>query len=254
MEGKSRMAAREIYLNGDYLQRNPGWHVDAAPWKADAILRMMEKNQLLPSSVCEIGCGAGEILHILQQKSPSVRELIGYEIAPQAYELARSRENEHLHFRLADFREQDHNTYDLILLIDVLQHFEDWFGYLKKIKTQSEYKILQLPIDVTVSSALHNELVEYYHDAGHVHFFSKDVALKLLQECGYEILDYFYTLPPLDTTTWAQVRGKPRKMLRKLVRLIKRGLQHLPGRLLYIVDRDLAVRIFGGWRLMILLH
>ncbi|HEX4203756.1 MAG TPA: methyltransferase domain-containing protein [Ktedonobacteraceae bacterium] len=248
------MAVREIYTNGEYLQRNPGWHVAAASWKAQAILRMMTKHGIDPQTVCEIGCGSGEILRLLQTHLDISCTFSGYEISPQAYDMATSRENERLHFHLADFQEMDRSVYDLILLIDVVQHFENWFGYLKKIKAQSTYKILQLPLDVFVFSALRNELINYHRAAGHLHFFTKDVALELLRECGYEVVDYWYTLPPLATASWREVRHHPGKLLRHCVRLCKRGLQRLPGGLLYLVHKDLAVRIFGGWRLMVLVR
>lgn len=246
------MSVSTLYTSGDYLQKNPGWHVAASPWKAQAILKMMERNKLVPQTICDVGCGAGEILRLLQQKLDTSTALQGYDIAPQAIALAKERENERLHFTLANFQEEDTNTYDLILLIDVLQHFEDCCGFLRAIKPKSQYKILQLPLDVFVLSALCNQLVDYYHTAGHLHFFTKDSAIAILQKCGYEVLDVCYTLSPLDTDSWGSVKNNSRKLTRKLMRVSKRGLQRLPGSVLYPLNHDLAVRIFGGWRLLVL--
>lgn len=246
------MVMADFYTDGEYLKKNPGWHVDAAPWKAQGVLQMVRRNQLQPQSVCEIGCGAGEILRILQRHLQSDCEFWGYEIAPQAIELAKSRANERLHFQLADVRDEKDASYDLILIIDVLEHFENCFSLLREIKPKSKYKILQLPLDIFVLSVLRNELIDYRHATGHLHFFTKDIALEVLKDNGYEVLDYFYTLPPLDTTSWAEVRGNPRRLAWKLLKLVKRGLQRLPGKLAYAINKDLAVRIFGGWRLVVL--
>lgn len=59
----------QIYTDGKYLQENPTWHLEDSPWKAEHILRMMQKNQLMPRSICEVGCGAGGILQQLTKKN-----------------------------------------------------------------------------------------------------------------------------------------------------------------------------------------
>jgi SAM-dependent methyltransferase len=248
------MSVREFYLNGEYLQRNPDWHIAASAWKASAILKMMRRNNLAPHSVCDIGCGAGEILRLLQQQMDSHCTFRGYDIAPQAIEMARERQNELLQFTLGDFRTLDQQEYDLILLIDVIQHFENFMEYLRALKSKSQYKILQIPLDLFVFSALSNELIEYFHAAGHIHFFTKDIALEMLRLCDYEVVDYFYTLPPIDTNSWRSALLHPFTLPRKVIRVTKRGLQRLPGSLLYPMSPDLAVRIFGGWRLMVLVR
>lgn len=245
------MVAKELYHDGSYLHNNPDWHISAAPWKTQGVLDILARNHLTPQTICEIGCGAGEILARLQQHFPT-STLEGYDIAPQAIELAKERENSHLHVHLADFMtapEAQEAYYDVILMIDVLEHFEDCFRVLREIKLKSEYKIFHLPLDISVSTVLRNELLDFHFATGHLHFFTKDVALQFIREAGYEILDTFYTLQPLDTNPWSI---EPRRLARKLARVSKRGLQRLPGHLLYRINRDLAVRVFGGWRLMVL--
>src|SRR5213075_586346 len=55
-----------IYQSGEYLDKNPTYHVEDSAWKARQIFQMIEKNRVKPASVCEVGCGAGEILKQLQ--------------------------------------------------------------------------------------------------------------------------------------------------------------------------------------------
>lgn len=43
------------------------------------------KNALNPSRICEIGCGAGEILNQLAIQYPG-KEFYGYKISPQAFD------------------------------------------------------------------------------------------------------------------------------------------------------------------------
>ncbi|GLV55696.1 hypothetical protein KDH_25400 [Dictyobacter sp. S3.2.2.5] len=246
------MVVADFYTNGEYLQKNPGWHIDAAQWKADSVLQMIRRNTLSPQSVCDIGCGAGEMLRILQQNLSEQCTLDGYDIAPQAIALAKQRETPRLHFHLADFFQEPASTkYDLILLVDVLEHFENCFEVLRELKSRSRYKILQLPLDLSVNSIARNQLIDYRHATGHLHFFTKDIALEILRDSGYEVLDCFYSLQPLDATPWSH-GSNPKQDLVKALRMAKRGLFRLPGKLCYEINPDLAVRIFGGWRLVAL--
>lgn len=247
------MVALDFYTNGDYLKKNPDWHVDSSPWKAQGVLEIMERNHVHPKTICEIGCGAGEILRLMQQKMDDDCTFLGYDIAPQAITLAKRRENEHLHVKLADFRKEGDTYFDLLLLVDVLEHFEDMFAVLREIKPKSEYKILQLPLDISMASVLKNELIEYRHATGHLHFFTKDLALEILQDAGYEILDYFYTIPPLYRPSFKDVISKPYMLPYYLLKMAKRTALRVPRAIGYAINKDLAVRVFGGWRLVVLI-
>src|SRR5690349_137189 len=108
------MKLEEIYTSGEYLEKNPTWHVEESPWKAEQIIRMMEQSGITPGTICEVGCGAGEILKQLQEKMDTACEFWGYEISPQAFELSKSRANERLHFKLEDFRLEKDAYFDLI--------------------------------------------------------------------------------------------------------------------------------------------
>jgi ubiquinone/menaquinone biosynthesis C-methylase UbiE len=65
MSNKTESKSR-IYTNGDYIKKNPTWHVENSAWKAEQILTMLSKHNLTPQTICEVGCGAGEILAQLQ--------------------------------------------------------------------------------------------------------------------------------------------------------------------------------------------
>jgi ubiquinone/menaquinone biosynthesis C-methylase UbiE len=59
-----------MYVSGEYLQNNPMWHVEDSPWKAKQILKILGRNNIAPGTICEVGCGAGEILAQLQHEMP----------------------------------------------------------------------------------------------------------------------------------------------------------------------------------------
>jgi tRNA G46 methylase TrmB len=77
----------QIYEDGSYLANNPGWHEEDSPWKAKQISKIIKKNSLNPRTICEVGCGAGGVLNQLSGQYADDRELFGYEISPQAFEL-----------------------------------------------------------------------------------------------------------------------------------------------------------------------
>ena len=130
----------------------------------------------------------------LQQKLPAATRFTGYEISPQAYDLCKERSNDRLTFCLQNYCEGTDNSCDLILLIDLIEHLEDYSGFLRNIRSKSRYKILHIPLEMFVLAVLHPQfLLGQRKKVGHLHYFSRDIALQVLREQGYEILDYQYT-------------------------------------------------------------
>lgn len=190
----------------------------------------------MPSTVCEVGCGAGEVLRQLQEQMNVSCSFWGYEISPQAFELSKPRANERLHFKLADFRQEKDAYSDLILIMDVIEHLEDYFSFLRDIKPKGQYKIIHLPLDLSVQSLLRrNSLLGVRKAYGHIHYFTKDVAIEMFRDVGYEVLDYFYAPRSI---------GLANSFAKKLL---------IPPRVLFFsMKKDLAVRILGGYSLMVL--
>jgi cyclopropane fatty-acyl-phospholipid synthase-like methyltransferase len=117
----------DIYTAGGYLTNNPTWHEEDSSWKAIHIMNILSKNDIQPHSICEVGCGAGEILNQLYLKLPNNVFFTGFEISPQAYEISRQKTKERLTFHLRDFLKEPDCHFDLLLAIDVFEHVEDYF-------------------------------------------------------------------------------------------------------------------------------
>ena len=107
---------RDLYTSGEYLQKNPLWHADESPWKAKYVLQMIARNKIAPKTVCDVGCGAGEVLHLVHEGMHGECRCWGYEISPQAFGLSHRLSSETLQFKLADIRQEDDAHFDLMLL------------------------------------------------------------------------------------------------------------------------------------------
>jgi cyclopropane fatty-acyl-phospholipid synthase-like methyltransferase len=230
------VTTRSVYLDGKYLLKNPAWHVEESAWKAKQILRMLLRNRLSPTSVCDVGCGAGEVLVQLQQKLSGETTFWGYDISPQAIELAKERSNEKLHFCLSDFSHVENAYFELILVLDVIEHLQDYFSFLRELRDEGGDKIFHIPLDLSAQTVLReNALMKRREMYGHLHYFTKETALETLRETGYEILDCFYT-------SRANSLGKTTGQ-----KLLK-----LPRKLFFALHEDLAVRTLGGYGLLVL--
>ncbi len=180
-----------IYSDGSYLKSNPGWHVEDSPWKAQQVLRMLQLHNINPCTVAEVGCGAGEILRQLSLRLPAAT-FSGFDISTNAIALAQTRTNERVEFFNMDVR-ASLATFDVLLVMDVVEHVEDCFGFLRSIRQKAEYKIIHIPLDMSVSLLVRNRLMDVRKSVGHIHYFSKHTALALLEDTGYQVLDWFYT-------------------------------------------------------------
>src|ERR1700733_235110 len=122
-------AGENIYTDGSYLAQTGGtWHLEDSRFKAQRIASMLGRhNEVKPNSICEIGCGAGGILAELQKSLPQDIAFTGYDISPQAHTLSARFSNPKCQFILGDAF-ADRSRYDLVLVMDVIEHVEDYFS------------------------------------------------------------------------------------------------------------------------------
>lgn len=188
------------------------------------------------ATVCDVGCGAGEVLSQLQKTLSRDCNLCGYDVSPQAIDLAMSRANERLYFCLADFCGVEGAWFDLLLALDVFEHIEDYYGFLRQLKAKARYKIFHIPLDISLQTVFRKEGLlkrRFLHD--HLHFFSKETALQAVQDAGYEVLDHFYTARATE-----------------LGNALSQRLLRIPRKLCFAVHNDLTVRMLGGYSLLVL--
>jgi cyclopropane fatty-acyl-phospholipid synthase-like methyltransferase len=231
------MVDEAIYADGTYLANNPGWHEEDSPWKAEQIARILRDNGVSPTAVTEIGCGAGGILHALARHYGPQVELEGYEISPQAFDICKRTETGQVKFFLGDPLAEPDARFDVVLVIDVIEHMDDYFALLRRLRGRARFVVFHIPLDLSVQTVLRSSpILKRRATVGHIHYFTKETALATLQDTGYDIVAHFYTKTDLELAN----RGW------------KANLMKLPRRLLYALHRDIAVRLLGGFSLMVL--
>ncbi len=224
------------YLESDYLLHNPAWDMQDSPWKAKHVSALLKKNAVAAESFCEIGCGAGAVLGSLQKTYPEAC-LTGYDIAPDAERFWQHLRASGIRLYVDDFFEKNKESYAVIMLLDVLEHVVDPHQFLIKTKPYAEHLIVHFPLDLSAMSVLREKpLLHVRRKVGHIHYFTKGLALELLDECGYDIVDWQYTGAAFNAP---QVGFKTR-------------LSRIPRYIANLLNKDAGVRLFGGETLMVL--
>lgn len=227
----------EMYTDGEYLHNNPSWDVEDSPWKARIIHDLITRNHIKPAEVTEVGCGAGGILEELSRLEPSIKLFKGYDISPQAIKLAQQREQSNLLFFQEDFIDKD-ETGDLILVIDVVEHIADYYGFLQKLREKGTHFIFHIPMDASCRTLLKPWVMKQQRDAvGHLHYFSEEMIWWFLQDTGYDVVDWVYTKPVTDTQKSKSVKQGLKKVLRNFS---------------FSIHKSGSVKLWGGYSLMIL--
>jgi SAM-dependent methyltransferase len=230
-------AESAIYRDGSYLKNNPSWHVEESPFKVRQIQRMIKRQKLAPKTVCDVGCGAGQVLSELQPHLPADCVCWGYDISPDALAMSASRGNDRLRFCMRDIRKDQCDTYfDLLLMLDVFEHVEDYMGLVRAVQPKAKQKLFHIPLDLSVQAVVRkNGLLRRRDNHAHLHYFTKETALRTLTDVGYSIVDYFFT---------------PRCI--ELGDLLVQKMVRIPRQLSFALIPDLTVRVLGGYSLMVL--
>lgn len=229
-----------IYTDGSYLESTSSWHAEDSLWKAQQVAKIIENNRVEFSTVAEVGCGAGEILLELSQLMNKAEiSYTGYDISPQAIELAKKIETDQVKYRVENILDnKNDDVYDLLLMLDVFEHVPDYMGFLESCRSKAKYKIFHIPLDLHVSSVLRNGFIKKRYTIGHIHYFSAESALATLKDTGYEIKDYFYTNAAIDLFSTHPS--------------FKKAIANVPRWVISRFSTPLSSRLLGGYSLLVL--
>ncbi len=227
----------DIYNNNSYLNQNPDWHQEDSGFKASLIHSILSSNKITYKSLCEVGCGSGEVLAQLKKTNPSKEiKYVGFDISKDAMDIALKKQEENLQFELKDITlKEDQSFFDVMLVIDVIEHLPNYFSFLESISKKSKYTVFHIPLDIFVWSLFREQmLIESKERVGHIHNFSEDFILSILKDNNFKILDKRYTEPDYKANSFKH----------KVVNSIKK--------VLFKVTPRFCTKTLGGYSVLVL--
>ena len=221
------------YTDGTYLDRTGGtWHLEDASFKASQILRMLGRHPEIPvKTVCDVGAGAGGVLHELQCALPGDSTLVGYDVSPQAHDMSLQLANAECQFVLGDAF-SDPRWFDLVLVMDVIEHVDDCFAFMRKAKARGGTNSITY---LWISMSILLRGVDRWDSVGHLHFFTIETALKSVAYADQTVLDFFLTNGAL---------ARPGSWKCRLANLLRVPLAAM--------NQVFAARLLGGYSILIL--
>lgn len=224
-----------MYADGGYLEHNPTWHTENSAWKAQQVAKILVKNGLSPATIHEVGCGAGEVLLTLLHSFPSARGT-GYDVSPQAIALCKPKESHRVAFELGDLLQLPTRA-DVLLVIDVIEHVEDYIGFSRSLREHADHVVFHIPLDLSAQALLRGyPFSQARKQIGHLHYFTRDTALDTLRDAGYDVVDWSYTYTQSESPA----------------RALRVRLADIPRRIFRFFARDLAIRALGGCSVVVL--
>ena len=197
---------------------------------------MIRKHHLKAKTIADVGCGAGLVLLALARaaRGKGIR-YTGFDISPQAIGLCRKIKRANIKFARLDFL-RDKKHYDLALALDVVEHIEDCYGYLRRLRRRARYKIFIIPLDLSSWFIWRESKVirDARERTGHLHHFSEYTALDTLRQTGYRIIDARFIRHPFGYS-------QPRHRLMAAIRNLG-----------FAINPRLTARLLGGASLIVL--
>jgi hypothetical protein len=185
--------------------------------------------------MCDVGCGAADVLGYLRRDFPTAK-LVGFDIAPELAEFWRQHDDVTCH--CGDFHQINTDSYSVLLMLDVFEHVRNPFSFLEASRPFARFFVFHIPLDLSaVSVAQRSALLNARRGVGHLHFYTKDLALETLAETGYEVIDWRYTGACFSS---------------QIQRTWRTRLLSIPRRIAFGISKDVGVRLLGGETLLVL--
>jgi SAM-dependent methyltransferase len=220
------------YTSGEYLATHPQWHAEDSPFKAANIRTLMRRSGLSPGTIVEVGCGAGGVIADIAQYFPGA-QCVGYDISADAIGLCARHAAPNLSYVRGDFSATNVRA-DLLISCDVLEHVEDYLGFIRMLGSRADHVILNIPLEVCVANLLLKRFDHSRELWGHLHYFTKETAIASVRHAGLEIEGHFVALGGIARADgfWQRVAAIPRKLL-------------------LAFGRDVSSMLLGGCSLMV---
>ena len=155
--------------------------IEVRLFKLPQLMRLLPPGSGL-NSVLEIGCATGELIDAVPVRRGGRK--VGMDISAANVVAAQARFPE-VEFRCGDFRECGNETFDAVIMSDVLEHVPDDEAFLRDAAALGAIVLVNLPIEDNWL----NRLRAYGPDdvSGHLRRYSLAGGLALFERAGLEV-------------------------------------------------------------------
>lgn len=184
----------------DYRERGEG---EQAGWEVSPSGLERQRNQVRDyrhalnaavqhapgGQVLEVGCCTGTLLNELQERG---MHCIGVEPNSFAARFGRETFGLTIHVATLDELDLDESSFDVVLLLHVIEHLTDPISVLRNIRRilrPGGLLIVETPRYDTLSFRLFGRRERNIVDNWHLYFYTTNTLLKSLEEAGFEICE-----------------------------------------------------------------
>lgn len=193
----------------EYLDKNPNMHIEDASIKFKELKSELKKLKKV-RTMLDVGCGAGVLTKKIfgYLKAPKT---LGVDVSQKMIDTAKSinKDNPQIDFFNASvFNLKNGFKYDLIVGSDIIEHVENDVKFLEKLGSIGKSIILRVPLENSIMNRvliylfISNELKKTEDKYGHIHHYSKESFLKVVNSAGLKTKSYSLFLINKPRSWW----------------------------------------------------
>ena len=192
----------DIYNDNSYLEKNPSLHTEDSKFKFQNIKRFLSSIEVKNNriKILDIGGGAGIIGKLVLehfQESGIVVSFHSLDLSTQMLKIQLKNNPQIKKIINCSINECPKSNYDLVLMIDVIEHIEEKEDSAKILNKLGKNIIYNIPIEINFFDILKylKSFFRYYNRQkerwGHIHFFSFTSSQSFLRR-HYKIIDSYF--------------------------------------------------------------
>jgi ubiquinone/menaquinone biosynthesis C-methylase UbiE len=192
----------DIYNDNSYLEKNPSLHTEDSKFKFQNIKRFLSSIEVKNNriKILDIGGGAGIIGKLVLehfQESGIVVSFHSLDLSTQMLKIQLKNNPQIKKIINCSINECPKSNYDLVLMIDVIEHIEEKEDSAKILNKLGKNIIYNIPIEINFFDILKylKSFFRYYKRQkerwGHIHFFSFTSSQSFLRR-HYKIIDSYF--------------------------------------------------------------
>jgi ubiquinone/menaquinone biosynthesis C-methylase UbiE len=183
----------DIYSSGEYIELNPTLHNEDSFFKYSNIQNILKKSNILKDNISykilDIGGGNGQVGKYFCEYlflNHIEFEFHALDLSEEMLNIQKSN-NQYLSKVYSGELEALAEHYDIVLMIDVIEHIVDYNVFLSELNRKSSFIIFNIPIEKNVFDRMRNIYLkcgyykEQFRTLGHVNFYTYSSSIKLLR-------------------------------------------------------------------------